>query len=411
MEIKFIPMKIKFILSFGPRQEVIHIQKTACKKSQPLCAKELIKCSTVQGRKFPSVAEELNALLQNFNKTDKTHINSYENYYNSDAITFNYFVNIESMSLEFKQTRTETCLDSGKAADDNPDQHDGPIFVQTAGISQFHSFREAQNYNFQKFWLNLIALAQTQWAESNTSLPNPITEQKEDFDTLVECIYSSSDTKDVLYFQTSIYFTFFFLIQDLCQVGRNDLRILLALLLLVVLLHFCGLCGLLGILSLLWSLLFLSCCSFSLLVFVFSFFIIDTVPLLLLAQFASHFGALKWKREREWAAEAMPYLQVCDSSFTYHNITRYRLIRCMHDLWFPHVNGRSRANIKTCLSHPPGHSFRKRKVSQHGARQRHSQCSPAKLQQPRQKEVFAAYNPIGWSITKQSSSLVRHSMP
>lgn len=30
----------------------------------------------------------------------------------------------------------------------------------------------------------------------------------------------------------------------------------------------------------------------------------------------------------------------------------------------------ARANIKTCLSHPPGHSFRKRKVSQHGARQR-----------------------------------------
>jgi len=53
-------------------------------------------------------------------------------------------------------------------------------------------------------------LAQTQWAESNASLPNPITEQKADFDTLVECIYSSSDTKDVLYFQTSIYFTFFF---------------------------------------------------------------------------------------------------------------------------------------------------------------------------------------------------------
>lgn len=28
-------------------------------------------------------------------------------------------------------------------------QHDGPIFVQTAGISQFHSFREAQVSTFK----------------------------------------------------------------------------------------------------------------------------------------------------------------------------------------------------------------------------------------------------------------------
>ncbi|KAI1243137.1 hypothetical protein IHE44_0000716 [Lamprotornis superbus] len=170
---------------------------------------------------------------------------------------------------------------------------------------------------------DLIALAQTLWAESNASLPNPNTEQKEDFDTLVECIYSSSDTKDVLRSRGSsrllllgclfsvllwLYFCidnglrllrfcflgfflghcflllpFFFF----CLIG-SDLSILFSLLLLVVLLHFCGLCGFLGILSLLWSLLFLSCCSFSLLVFVFSFLIIDTVSLLLLAQFASH---------------------------------------------------------------------------------------------------------------------------
>ncbi|KGL75936.1 hypothetical protein N309_06454, partial [Tinamus guttatus] len=55
--------------------------------------------------------------------------------------------------------------------------------------------KKHRKYCFHK---DLIALAQTQWAESNASLPNPITEQKEDFDTLVECIYSSSDTKDVL---------------------------------------------------------------------------------------------------------------------------------------------------------------------------------------------------------------------
>ncbi|KFR04935.1 hypothetical protein Y956_16455, partial [Nipponia nippon] len=60
--------------------------------------------------------------------------------------------------------------------------------------------KKHRKYCFHK---DLIALAQTQWAESNASLPNPITEQKEDFDTLVECIYSSSDTKDVLYFQCS----------------------------------------------------------------------------------------------------------------------------------------------------------------------------------------------------------------
>ncbi|KFO70703.1 hypothetical protein N303_03710, partial [Cuculus canorus] len=55
-----------------------------------------------------------------------------------------------------------------------------------------------KNHRKYCFHKDLIALAQTQWAESNASLPNPITEQKEDFDTLVECIYSSSDTKDVL---------------------------------------------------------------------------------------------------------------------------------------------------------------------------------------------------------------------
>ncbi|KFV73712.1 hypothetical protein N308_04560, partial [Struthio camelus australis] len=53
-----------------------------------------------------------------------------------------------------------------------------------------------KNHRKYCFHKDLIALAQTQWAESNASLPNPITEQKEDFDTLVECIYSSSDTKD-----------------------------------------------------------------------------------------------------------------------------------------------------------------------------------------------------------------------
>lgn len=57
---------------------------------------------------------------------------------------------------------------------------------------------------------DLIALAQALWAESNTSLPNPITEEKRFLIYRWSASNSSSGTKDVLYFQTSI-----FKIQDL----------------------------------------------------------------------------------------------------------------------------------------------------------------------------------------------------